>query len=229
MPDAVTIGSGQRRFPIQILPDGTWIKGGRPVDGALLYYVNAESIEQAVALALAEAKPKLADLAKLAEKRKEQYSADGVNVHNRWQKRELEAHIHFSRRSSSRSRDAGAAFSIELKGGASIDVELTPEQFLDLMTNHYFKTTAVITRPGALVDDYENNGVVDDFFIVSPHTESVDALKKRVRDAFLDQEIMDKSVAIAKANGLSNVSIFAERDSNGDNDDDGIRVSVFKT
>jgi hypothetical protein len=229
VPEPIHIGSGQRRFPIQILPDGSWIKGGRPVDGSLLYYVMADTIEQAVKLALDESKSKLADLAKLAEKRKSVYSSSGVNIHNRWRQSELEAHIHFSRRSSSRNREAGAAFSIELKGGASIDVELSPEQFLDLMTNHYFKTTAVITRPGAILKEEKDNGVVSDFFITSPQTETVEDLKHRIRDAFLDQEVMDKTLEIAKANNLDHVSIFVERDSNGEDEEDGFRVTVFKT
>lgn len=232
MPEVTEIGTGPNRFPIQILSDGSWIKGGKPIENALLYRVNADTLEQATALARDHAAPRLKALIDAAEERKRHVVVDGIDLHRGFREATHEAHVHFSRRSSSHGydRETNVSFCIELDRGISINVELTPEQFVDMMTNHYFRTTAVITRPGSLGDTKEDLQKLGDIFIPSPEEESSQQLRTRIKSFMFEPQILEQAAAIGKSHGVKDVALFAEQGTNEQNEDEtGIHVTVFKT
>lgn len=230
MPDVTEIGTGPNRFPIQILSDGSWIKGGKPIENALLYRVNADTLEQATALAREHAAPRLKALVDALEELKRHVNVNGIEIHRGFREVNHEAHIHFSRRSSNRGRDTSISFCVELDRGITIDVELSPEQFVDLMTNHYFRATAVITRPGSLGDTGDDLLKLGDIFVPSPEEETHQQLRERVGSIMFDQQILEQAAEIGKNHNVKNIALFSERGTNEQNEDEeGVHVTVFKT
>lgn len=230
MPDVTEIGTGPNRFPIQILSDGSWVKGGKPIENALLYRVNADTLEQATALAREHAAPRLKALADALEERKRRVNVDGIEIHRGFREVTHDAHVHFSRRSRGRGDHDSVVFCVELDRGISIDIELSPERFVDLMTNHYFRTTAVITRPGSLGDTGADLLKLGDIFIPSPDEETSQQLRERVGSIMFDQQILTQAAEIGKNHNVKNIALFSERGTNEQNEDEeGVHVTVFKT
>lgn len=146
-------------FGIQILEDGSWIRGGAPVKGALLFSVRAATLEEAVSLAREEYNKHAEVIKQKLEELKVRRVVDGVEINRNWVERKMKGHVHFSRQSNtSHAHPDGVALCIDLPGGSSVRAELSQQQFLDLLTNHYFETEVVVQRPIAIYKDIEPGG-----------------------------------------------------------------------
>jgi hypothetical protein len=228
MPDIIKLNElddFNARFAIQLLPDGSWIRGGAPKPGALLYQVRAESLESAVQQVNVHAAAALEAKRLEREAMKERRVVDDVELINSMLEIKRSAHVHFGIRNTMNPREGdrdSAVLEIELCNGASIKIEFTPEQYMRLMSNHYFTVETSIRRPGVI--ELDKLPTFIDGFEIEREDLSTTETRELAKSLLLDDDIADKCVALAKQHNMSRVAVLNSVDGAG-----SISVVIHKT